>query len=633
MSILKRPLLTLSCLVILFSSQRMGLADDTDAQLIAQAESQFQPITEERLAAIRTRLEQHIRGLDRMLARTPENVEAWESYLQLGPLREHLQDSSGEDVDSLQEVLGRLSRDTPGLGMPQLVRLRRELKHYLTLLSDRAQGESEDVFKEQLAALRSALQSYEKDRKPETLAEVGAILGWLADRRQAASLVSDIRKRHSHPNLRVALSSRLINSAVQREINLETPFTADFGGNSISGSAVTKGSVSATLVPDQSPAAVQIRFAGQTNVQGVVDYTPVTAHANGAAGINAGTRVTIAGDGLRSGQPWASAAANVCVYCIQTALPWPIDPLVVEIARSEVRRRQGEFNDTTARRAEEEIHKQLPGQIAAVMQPLNDQYYRNIRFRLQRLDAFPEYVSTRTTESQLVLSVLEASPHQMGAPEALPVISDDHDVALQLHESALNNVAASMFGDRTLTIRELQQLMEDLAGIPAPTEAVAEQETVSITFDAEHPITLRASDNAITLSITGKKFIAGRRSYPAMRVSVTFQLSEKDGIVHATLDGDPVIIPPRLDDAERKSLSLRETAIRRVLKNRLDRDLVKTVELKEIPLPASMKEMPALRISSASAAGGWLTVTATQRVLLKTSNDAEASGIPRPESF
>ena len=512
----------------------------------------------------------------------------------------------------------QVSRDEPGLGMPEIVQLRHDLAHYLTLLADHAAGDSEIVYGQRLDALHSALQSYQKRHKAEVRAEVGSILGWLADRRQADVLVRTIRNRYSHPNVRVALSERLIASAVQREINLETPFTADFGGNSVSGTAVTKGSVGATLVPGQSPAEVEIRFDGQTDVQGVVNYTPVTAHVVGAAGISAGSRVMIDEDGIRSQQPWAAAAANVCVYCIQTALPWPIDPLVVQIARVEVWRRQGEFNNTTARRAEEEMHKQLPEQIAAVLDPLNDQYLRNIRFRLQRLDAFPEFVATNTTEEQLIVSVLEASSHQMGASEPLPAISNDHDVALQLHESALNNVAASMFGGRTLTIGELQQLVEDLAGIPAPIDAVAPQEEVAITFDSTRPITLRVNGNAITVSITGQQFIAGRRTYPAMRVSVTFQVSETNGIVHAPLDGEPVRSPARFDDAERKSLSLRETAIRRVLKNRLDRDLVKTVELKDIPLPAAMQDMPALRIESVSAVDGWLTVTARQDRVNKT---------------
>jgi hypothetical protein len=169
-----------------------------------------------------------------------------------------------------------------------------------------------------------------------------------------------------------------------------------------------------------------------------------------------------------------------------------------------------------------------------------------------------------------------------------------------------------MFGDKTFTIREIQQLAEDFAGIPAPTEAIAEKEEVSIRFDAKQPITIAARDNAITLSITGKEFIAGRRTYPAMTVSVTYQLQQKDGITLATLAADPVIVPPRLKNAERKSLSLRETAIRRLLKNRLDRDLVKTVELKEIPLPSEMRNTTALTINSALASDGWLTVTAAQ---------------------
>jgi len=607
MNTLNRQLLTISCIAIFVSAFRTGLADDTNQQLISQAEAQYQPVTNDSLAAVRTLLIRDVQNLDQLLSRAPDHVAGWESFLKLSLLRGHILNQNTDSRDSLRKVLQQFSRDESGLGMPQFVRLRHDLAHYLTLLSDQDARDAEQIYKRQLKSLQSALLSYEKDHQAQTLAEVGALLGWFAERRQAGPLLKAIRIRYSHANLRVALSSRLIARVVQREIDLETPFNADLSGNSITGTATTRGMVTATLIPCESSAVVGIRFHGQTDIQGAVDYSPVTAFATGAAGINAGAQVTVDGRGLNAGSPWAAAAANICVYCIQTAFPWPIDPLVVGIQS-----RQADFNDTAARRAEDEILKQLPGQVDAVIGPLNDQYRWNIRFRLQRLDAFPAHIGTSTTQERLTLNILEASSHQMGAPGTPPIINHEHDAALQLHESALNNVAASMFGDKTFTIREIQELAEDFAGVPAPTTAIAENEEVSIRFDAKQPITISARDDSLTLSITGKEFIAGRRTYPAMTVSVTYQLQQKDGITQATLAADPVIVPPRLKNAERKSLSLRETAIRRLLKNRLDRDLVKTVELKEIPLPSEMRKTTALTINSASASDGWLTVTAAQ---------------------
>ncbi|MDA0283015.1 MAG: hypothetical protein O3B86_06635 [Planctomycetota bacterium] len=610
MSILNRRLSITFCLVLVLGNAGTGFTEESDIQLVEQAASQFQPITEERLTNTRALLARDLQCLDLLLAITPENVDAWNRFLHLSVLRDHLTGSGNESVDGLQKVLDAISQDVNGLGMPQFVDLRHDLAYYLTLHADHAAGDAEAEFKEKVDALRTTLQAHQEHTTTETRQRVGKQLGWFSERRQASSLVNSVRQRNSQTNLRVALSDQLIASVVKREINLTTPFTADFSGNSLSGNATTQGTVNSKLVPGKSPAMVQIQFDGRTDLHGFVDYAPVTAQAAGAAGINAGTYVTVSGAGLAAGASWAGAAANVCIYCIQTALPWPVDPLVVGIAEGEVERRRAEFNNTAARGAEEEIHKQLPGQVEAVIGPLNDRYRRDIKYRLQRLDAFPEHIHTRTTLDHLILDITEASPHQLGAPSSPPTMAQKFDAALQLHESALNNVAASMFGDKTFTIRELQQLAEDLAGVPAPTEAIAENEEVAIRFDSDHPITISANNNTLTLSITGKEFIAGRRTYPAITVSVTFQLADNDGIIQATLAGDPVIVPPRLKTAERKALSLRETAIRRILQNRLDRDLVKTVDLKEIPLPSEMQKTGTLKINSASATNGWLTVTA-----------------------
>ena len=501
--------------------------------------------------------------------------------------------------------------------MPQFVKLRNDLKYYVSMLADQAGDNPKKAFVDRIEVLRSAINAFERDKQQEAHEEIGKQLGWLAVRRQALELNEAVRNRYSHSNLYVSVSDRLIASAVKREINLDSPFSAQVSGASITGTAVTSGTVNATLVPNKSHATVNVKFDGRSDLDATVNYGPVTVFANGAASINAGTQIGLDVDGVSVGQPWSSAGVNICVYCIQTTIPWPVKPLVLGIARSEVRRRQSEFNRTAAQRAEQEIDAQLPQQIDEIVAPINKQYRWDVKYRLRRIDAFPANVVTETTADALKLSVLQASPHQMGAPNAAPIHNAKADLFVRVHQSAVNNSAEQLLGGKTFTVRELQQLFEDLLGIPAPDEPISEGEAISITFDDKHPVAIELGNNEITVSITGKRFIASRRTYPPMSVSITYRFAEKDGEFQATLAGDPVIIPPRLKTAERKSLSLRETAIRRVLRNRLDRDLNKTIEVREIPMPAKLENLSALSITELSSETGWLTLSAQHHLELK----------------
>ncbi|MEK6250306.1 MAG: hypothetical protein N2C12_19135, partial [Planctomycetales bacterium] len=74
----------------------------------------------------------------------------------------------------------------------------------------------------------------------------------------------------------------------------------------------------------------------------------------------------------------------------------------------------------------------------------------------------------------------------------------------------------------------------------------------------------------------------------------------------ATMASDPLIVPPRFTAEGPNRYSARESALRRILSNRLDRDLPKEMSEKDVTLPQSFGNIKTLLVSQLTGEGGWL---------------------------
>jgi hypothetical protein len=182
------------------------------------------------------------------------------------------------------------------------------------------------------------------------------------------------------------------------------------------------------------------------------------------------------------------------------------------------------------------------------------------------------------------------------------------DVALLLHESFVNNFAETLIGGATLTEMDVRTQLTRLTGVKDDAAVPSEGEIVAITFAEQQPITLQMDDDVISLTIRGKRFIVRNRSYPPMNVTLRYAAKQAGVGYEFTLVGDPQIVPPRFTSTGPNRYSARESALRRILSNRCQRDLPKAVAEERLTLPKAFGNIETLLVGKLVVDDGWLRV-------------------------
>jgi hypothetical protein len=130
---------------------------------------------------------------------------------------------------------------------------------------------------------------------------------------------------------------------------------------------------------------------------------------------------------------------------------------------------------------------------------------------------------------------------------------------------------------------------------------------ISLTLTDVDPVTARIDNNVLEVTVRGKRFVAQRRAWPPMNVSIRYRLEKTATGMRFTMVDEPQFIPPRFTDGALERLSFREVALRRILRNRLQEELRETYELKGVTLP-ELGALSKMHVNLLVADNGWLTL-------------------------
>jgi hypothetical protein len=156
-------------------------------------------------------------------------------------------------------------------------------------------------------------------------------------------------------------------------------------------------------------------------------------------------------------------------------------------------------------------------------------------------------------------------------------------------------------------VAEVEDLLDEEAEMDS-SEA-SDDDELEITFDGNAPITLRLDDSVVTLTIRGTKYVANGRPYPAMNITIRYRVGMTPDGARVELVEEPEIIPPRLVGTKGR-FSFTELAVRRILKNRLERDLDKELGAANFELPRDIFDLEPLPIEQLAADNGWIVFSA-----------------------
>ncbi|MGD0900459.1 MAG: hypothetical protein ABR915_21715, partial [Thermoguttaceae bacterium] len=203
----------------------------------------------------------------------------------------------------------------------------------------------------------------------------------------------------------------------------------------------------------------------------------------------------------------------------------------------------------------------------------------------------------------------QAAPNQLAAPGEAPEPTVPSDLSIRVHESAANNLAATVLAGLVLREDMFQSTVTGFLGhMPDRFQDDKDEEPWTIIFDRRQPITVSFADNGFHVTIRGREYFRGEKGYPGMNVTVAYKLQKTDQGIKAIRDNEIQIFPPGFVSGAGRQLSVPQQAIKTILQKKLGKALEKELVPQGFTLKGKWAAAGKFMPVEWTARDGWLVM-------------------------
>lgn len=430
-------------------------------------------------------------------------------------------------------------------------------------------GQLESLTDEERAAVESIVVA--ANRFEDTCSAVdseAARAAWITilPNADAAAVLRPVFMEHYfNHNMHVTLSEHTLSQFV-------SDYRTDHGtvaecilGAWVTGSQVTNATVTADIKRSTDQGQFILRANGQvtSNTQG--RRKPATIYTRGTHTFRMDAPVYFDGETLTSGQASIDVNTNnqtVGVRSDMDGIPL-LGPLVRSIARRKAREKRGQSELIAARkianRALPEFVQEANERFAEANESIQEDLFKGLNAK----GVGPDSISSRSSESHLAVSSRTMGSARLGGSAQQFGPLPPQGVAIQLHESAINNILDGLeLGGRAipedsfneeiskslsaLLLRDIQLGGDEEEEAPAEPEGESEPPATFI-FAQVDPVRVRIEQNTLVLILKIKIEEEGKDPLPEHRLEVPVGIG---------VDGTDILLTP-----PEKLTAIRATAL------------------------------------------------------------------------
>jgi hypothetical protein len=255
--------------------------------------------------------------------------------------------------------------------------------------------------------------------------------------------------------------------------------------------------------------------------------------------------------------------------------------------------------------AEQRLNERIDQQAAEPLDRANQQYLEKYRKPFGDRNLLPQLLRFSTTERALGVLGLQAGGGKVGAPNAPPPVVEGADMKLQLHESAINNLAFDALAGRTVYEEKVQATAKKTLGkLPERLKGDEDGKPWAITFAPRQPVEVTLADNGFKVTINGVKFYKGNDYCDATTVSARYKIENAPEGFKAIRQG-PVTVTPA---GENPDTGATQTATRILLKKRFEKIFEPEFVGKGLELSGRWKAAGKLMPIQVECRDGWVVL-------------------------
>ena len=578
-------------------------------ELCLAAKQDFSPVDEADLAAAKNNLLERIEILEKRLDRDGANGKAWRDYLKLDELKELLKEKKNGKAQDLKfaKIQERFDGSSNGLNLIWFAEVRRALWRYRTVANAIGNAEVKSGYEGLLSQLPIRLREYTRDPTAARAEKLGDVIAWMEAIDQAEKLLGVVRNEYRRPNLYLRTSQDLVAKGMFRDVDETGPITDCILGMSIRGEGHTTGTITAELIPNGDEAVIRMIMSAQTMSKNVGSRGVVRVYSDSVTTFEAEKLFRVDEEQIYATPATcrAETKSTITGVCATNGMR-----LIENIARKQVRKNQCKGDWIGARHAEERVSRRFDEQSSELLAEANESYVDRFRHPLWQRGLFPNELLFATLETGVGVTVLQAEADQLAAFNTPPELPGKPDVALRLHESFINNMAAEALGGRTLDEEQVMEMLKDTMGkIPEHFKADEGEEPWAISFALEQPVVLNFNNDKFTIKLSVDRFVRGDSDYPGMDITAHYQIVKSGDEYKAIRQGEVTILPPGFVVDKDKRLSVRQQAIRQLIGRRFDKAFRQEITAEPLELPNRWKKLGKLPLSHWRTENGWAVAT------------------------
>ena len=586
-------------IVFTLTSQTLTLADSPAAfdEKIDAAKAHLVAVPVSEVDRTRRVLDRALAKLDALFLRSDEETDwGWREYLRWEDLTTTL-NSETPDLSILRRTYDYLRRKHEGLEMAHFTDVRSALNDFINASNFTRQENQVQLYAELLDDLKEAVKVANQTPSAASNSTLGRILGTLEAAGQVPGLVSDVRSHFGQPNLMARVSNSFIVRNTEQTIDDQREVSEEILGSQQTGEAHTLGTVTLNTVTNPDQAELKAVLEATTTAQNIGrrpigNLGTIVIHSDSESQATASKSILIDDGHLSSTAARARATTRTKINKVTAPR------FISKFATRQVHRKKGKAESIASQRVARRLEDQFDERVSESVGQANDNVTKEVRYPLIRLDAYPEAMNFSTTEEDLNLEVVQAGQFQVGT-------TDESDAALVVHQSAINNLAESILGGKTITDRMAAELLEVANQGDLPEEfSVDRTNPWSITLAKYQPVTVELGDSKITVNIRGNRFRRGGSSVNDMiQVSATYQIEKTSKGVKLSREGDVELTYPG-----KEQLTVEQTAVKSFLLVKFNYLFKDSAETTGVQFPGRFEDKAPMELAVFEMSSGWLSL-------------------------
>jgi hypothetical protein len=550
-------------------------------------------------------------ALIQKLSREADQTAAkdWKETLQLEKLQETLA-SGTPNKEILDDVRNALYSDKEGVRWVLFDDLRTELRRYQTIERLLKEGSYDKQFVNVCDNLLKFIEKYSTNRETPYGVALGDVVIWLDDvstiEPRAAKLANLTRLACSGVNVQLQVGSDFVGAGFSRKIDETLVIDDDILGTKVVGEGTLSATSSAALMKSARKAAIKILVDAEMETNTSGNHPPVTLKTNTTGTIRGEKQIQISADALTTVP--ARTKANLTSRISDVRIN--AGPLVKLLAKGQIEDGRSDAEYEAEQRASKRMNDRLNEQVDPKITELNEKYQTLIREPLIKTGLFPQVWNLSSTEEKIDWSILVGNKYQPSAPQPASSLARNYGLAVQVHQSALNNIASILLAGRFIDEEKTTaQLTKQFKKLPKFLERKTDDAPAKVSFGAKAPIDVLFVDNKIKVIVRLDDIQVLNNTDKAYTITVEYSVKVE------TKDGRDVVIleqtkaeafPSSYKPDSKVRLSAVQTIIRSYLMKRLEA-LPKQIEGKPLELEGEWAGKGSLVPVFAAADNGWLT--------------------------